>query len=222
MFKLLRKLYQIRLLSFVGIYQVLLAVWKEGTNLMALLRISAKLHPKKIAVDEVEASLSYLELLQTAQQLTIALHTGYQIKPGQRVAIACRNHSAHLKALFAISRLGAHVYLLNPEMTLEQFKNTIAQYSISFIIYDSHIYQIINQLGIDSLVTYSPIESNIDALSKKTLEEKAPKIKRQYKGKLIVLTGGSTGTPKSAARKPSIFDFLPPLFALLNQVKLDE
>jgi fatty-acyl-CoA synthase len=38
----------------------------------------------------------------------------------------------------------------------------------------------------------------------------------------VVMTGGTTGQPKSASRKPSIFNYLPPFFAFLSQAHLDQ
>jgi acyl-CoA synthetase (AMP-forming)/AMP-acid ligase II len=38
----------------------------------------------------------------------------------------------------------------------------------------------------------------------------------------VVLTGGTTGQPKSAGRKPSIVNYLPPFFAFLTRIELDQ
>ncbi len=40
-------------------------------------------------------------------------------------------------------------------------------------------------------------------------------------GNIVVMTGGTTGRPKAASRKPSILDFLPPFVALLTRIHLD-
>ena len=216
-FRLLYKLYKIRLLSFIGIFYLLRAIRRSGTNLMTLLDIAAALHPKSIAIVEASAKISYPELAEQATQVANALYQQYQIRPKMKVAIACRNHSAHLKAIFAVSRIGAHQYLLNPEMTLAQFQAIQERHQFDFIIYDADIAELVSTLGIVGLD-----ELAIDKLSAQVTAPKAPRLKRASSGKLVVLTGGSTGTPKLAARKPSIFDFLPPLFALLQQVELDK
>lgn len=41
-------------------------------------------------------------------------------------------------------------------------------------------------------------------------------------GNIVVMTGGTTGQPKPASRKPSVLNFLPPFIALLEQVNLDD
>jgi acyl-CoA synthetase (AMP-forming)/AMP-acid ligase II len=47
-------------------------------------------------------------------------------------------------------------------------------------------------------------------------------LKKVKTGNVVVMTGGTTGQPKAASRKPSILDFLPPFAALLTQVHLDQ
>jgi acyl-CoA synthetase (AMP-forming)/AMP-acid ligase II len=47
-------------------------------------------------------------------------------------------------------------------------------------------------------------------------------MKRVKAGNIVVMTGGTTGQPKAASRKPSILDFLPPFVALLTQIHLDD
>jgi fatty-acyl-CoA synthase len=40
-------------------------------------------------------------------------------------------------------------------------------------------------------------------------------------GNIVVMTGGTTGRPKPASRKPSVLAFLPPFIALLTRLHLD-
>ena len=47
------------------------------------------------------------------------------------------------------------------------------------------------------------------------------RLKKVKTGNIVVMTGGTTGKPKSASRKPSFFNFLSPFMALLSQVHLD-
>ena len=54
----------------------------------------------------------------------------------------------------------------------------------------------------------------------KSGQRKRP-LKKTRPGNIVVMTGGTTGQPKAASRKPSLFAFLPPFVALLCQVNLD-
>lgn len=180
---------------------------------MTLLRLATILHAKREALQDEEELLTYASLYQQSSNLSRQLHDKQVIVPGQKIAIACRNHAAMLRALFAVSRLGAHVYLVNPEMSAEQFKNLIARHKIQLLIYDNDIEHIVKDLDLGILS-----ENQINEWAK---IDNAKRLPRSYSGHLVVLTGGTTGVPKSAVRKPSVFKFLAPFFALLNQVNLD-
>lgn len=221
-FTLLRKLHRTRLLTVVGLYRLLEAIWMTGINLMALLRIAAKLHPERIAVIDEQEELTYLRLWQQAEAVAIGLQHECGIQPRRRVAIACRNHAAAIKAIFAVSRLGADVFLINPEMSANQIQTIENQLHFDYYIYDSEISPLINtlSLGHKAIPAYHPTSNSLDRMSVSPQITQSP-LKKVKTGKVVVMTGGTTGQPKPASRKPSLFDFLPPFVALLSQVNLD-
>jgi fatty-acyl-CoA synthase len=220
-FELLGQLYRTDLFTIVGLIRLIEALMTTGINLMAILRIAAKLHPQRIAVIDERDRLSYGELWQQAESLALALHLNYGIECKQKVAIACRNHASAIKSIFALSRLGTHVFLLNPEMSPEQILALAATHQFDFYIYDEQIAHIFaNPLfHRKSLPAYHPTEDSIDLISSHPLA--TARLKKVKTGNIVVMTGGTTGQPKSAIRKPSLFNFLPPFFALLTQVHLE-
>jgi fatty-acyl-CoA synthase len=221
MLKLIGQLYRTDIFTIIGLIRLIEALMTTGINLMAILRITAKLHPDRIAVIDERDRLSYTELWQQAESLALALHVNYGIQHQQKVAIACRNHASAIRSIFALSRLGTHVFLLNPELSSEQILALAATYHFDFYIYDEQIAQIfINPLfSQKSLPAYHPTDNSIDRIS--SHPPQAIQLKKVKTGNIVVMTGGTTGQPKSAVRKPSIFNFLPPFFALLTQVHLD-
>ncbi|MEM6754641.1 MAG: AMP-binding protein, partial [Cyanobacteria bacterium P01_C01_bin.38] len=120
MLKLIRKLYRTRLLTPIGLFRLLEAVLTTGINLMALLRIAAKLHPQRTAIIDDRSRLSYSQLWEISESLAITLQAEYGIQRRQNVAIACRNHAAAIYTIFAVSRLGVNTFLFNPEMSADQ------------------------------------------------------------------------------------------------------
>jgi fatty-acyl-CoA synthase len=132
--RLIDKLYRTRLLTPIGLFCLLEAVLTTGVNLMALLRICAKLHPQRTAVIDHQERLSYPQLWQQAESLAVGLQIEYGVDRHQNVAIACRNHAAIIKAIFAVSRLGANVFLFNPEMSALQIGALIESLAIDFYI----------------------------------------------------------------------------------------
>lgn len=223
MFSLVKKLHHTRLLTIAGLWYLLQAILMTGVNLMVLLRIAAKLYPDRIGVTDDQEQLSYARLWEQAESLSVVLHSDYGIGSGQKVAVVCRNHVAAIKAIFAVSRLGAHLFLLNSEMSADQLLTLEARLQFDFVIYDEHIAHVFKNSSLrnKSLPTYHPIESSINRLSSSS-SPKNVRLKRMGTGNIVVMTGGTTGQPKSASRKPSVFNYLPPFFTLLNQAHLEK
>jgi fatty-acyl-CoA synthase len=223
--RLIDKLYRTRLLTPIGLFCLLEAVLTTGVNLMALLRICAKLHPQRTAVIDHQERLSYPQLWQQAESLAVGLQIEYGVDRHQNVAIACRNHAAVIKAIFAVSRLGANVFLFNPEMSALQIEALIESLAIDFYVYDHQPDVPISPwleraLELNkALPAYHDTAPSIDQLASKP--QPRSKLKKVKTGSIVVMTGGTTGRPKPASRKPSIFNYLPPFIALLDMVELD-
>ncbi len=223
MVTLIQKLYHVRLLTLGGLLGLLEAVLTTGVNLMALLRLAAKLHPNRRAVTGDREQLTYRQLWQQAEVLAIALHMDYQVGSQQKVAIICRNHAAAIKTLFAVSRLGAHVFLLNPEMSAGQILALEDRLCFDLLVYDEQLTPMFESAALKnkSLPAYQPGDNSIDRLSPRSESTKVH-LRKAEAGNIVVLTGGTTGQPKSASRKPSLFNYLPPFLALLTQARLDQ
>jgi acyl-CoA synthetase (AMP-forming)/AMP-acid ligase II len=222
MLTLLKKLHRTPLLTIAGLYRLLEGILTTGINLMALLRVAAKLYPRRTAVIDEQERLTYPELWRQAEALAGALHADLGIRGQQKVAIACRNHAAAIKAIFAFSRLGTHVFLVNPEMSADQLAALEERRRFDFYVYDEPLAAAFANppLSEKSLPSYHPTATSIDRLASRL---KPPKVwlKKVRTGNIVVMTGGTTGQPKAASRKPSFFDFLPPFVALLTQIHLD-
>jgi len=223
---ILLKLYRTGLLTPMGLFRLIEALLTTGVNLMALLRVAARLHPQRMALLDDQTQLSYRQLWEQAESLAQTLHWDYGIQRQQKVAIACRNHAAGVKAIFAASRVGAHVFLLNPEMSEDQLQSLVKRLSIDFFIYDPRDDQPVShwlELSLQNrkaLPSYHPTRPSINQLAISP-GGSSRSLKAVKTGNIVVMTGGTTGQPKPASRKPSLLNFLPPFIALLEQVHLD-
>lgn len=219
----LHALYRTQLLTIPGLHRLLEALATTGENPMALLRIAAALHPRRTAIIDEQEQLSYPDLWRQAEQLAGALHTGYGIRERQQVAIACRNHAAAIKAIFACSRLGAHVVLISPEMSHDQLRALEERWRFDFYVYDEPLAPVFAdpKLGKKSLPSYHATDGSIDQLARQPGRSNV-RLKKARAGNIVVMTGGTTGQPKAIRRTPSVLDFLPPFVALLTQTRLDQ
>lgn len=211
---LIYKLYKIQLFSILGIFRVLLSILKEGVNLTTLLAWAARTHGNKMAVVDENETLTYSELYSQTLDLSAAIKQRYP-KTKLKAAIIAKNSAELLKLIFALSRSGADVYLLNVEIKPEQFQRLQDRFVFDLVICDNDFYPVLESAACGAEFLKM---SELDTLS----SPDKFRLKRAYRGQLIVLSGGSTGDPKAAARKPSLFHFLNPFFALLRDVELDK
>lgn len=205
---------ELHLLSPSGMACFGLSLMKEGVNLMALLHFTNRYYPHRIAVSNGKQTRTYADLYKNAKLTASYLYHQKELVAGKRVAILCSNNIELLYCLFGLSYIGAHAYLLNLDMSNNQLSNIISQKKIDFYICDTE-----REISINS---------NLKSLSTKTLANylksnectthKPIKRKRFRQGELVVLTGGTSGKYKSAARKPSVFNFINPFFALIEQI----
>lgn len=222
MFLLIKKLLKIGLLTPAGLFRLSSALLGEGTNLMALLKFAARKYKNQTAVVDEREAVSYADLYEQSQNLATVLQNGFKLKAGSKTAFLCRSHANLIRALCASARVGARLFLLNPEMTAEQFAALAEKHQFDFLFYDREVAQLVNEDWTNkSLMTYDAENPSVETLSK-TKNETQTKIKRAFAGEIVVLTGGTTGTPKTARRKPSVFKFLNPFFALLTELHLDK
>ena len=119
------------------------------------------------------------------------------------------------------SRLGAHLYLVNPEISADQILALEEHWRFDFYVYDEQLAHVFENAALctKAVPAYHATDSSIDRMSQ-TCHAKV-RLKKVKTGNIVVMTGGTTGQPQAASRKPSIFNFLPPFLALLTQVHLD-
>lgn len=217
---LLQVLWKIGLLSPLGLYRLIITIYKEGINLMVLVRLAEKKFGNKIALVSDTEIITYSGLAQKCEAATIYLKESGRLTTGQRVAILCNNHQYFVQAIFAASRLGANVYLMNPNISRIQFQQLVEAYDFDLYIYDAEAISLIEEHQLSHRSIISSFTSNIVIQEDNKIN--APTLKRSSKSKLVLLTGGTTGTPKKAIHKPSIFNYLNPFLNLLKRLRLIE
>jgi acyl-CoA synthetase (AMP-forming)/AMP-acid ligase II len=222
MLALLQKLHRVGLLTVPGLCRLLEGVATTGVNMMTMLRVAARLFPHRAAVTDDNERLTYLQLWRQAEALAAALSADFGIRPRQKVAIACRNHAVTLKAIFAFSRLGAHVYFINPEMRVGQLLALEERFRFDFYVYDDPLAAAFAEppLRQKALPSYHPTEASIERLAVRPRPGRA-RLKKVRGGNIVLMSGGTTGEPKAASRKPSVLDFLPPFATLITRLELD-
>lgn len=217
---LLSRLVKLHIITPGGIYQLAKSFVKDGISLMALMRFSASCYPNRCAVVSNGKRLTYKEIYDQAYRLTRVLFTDNGLKAGMCVGLLCKNHIMTTLLLPALSRLGVNVKLMNTGMAQNKLNEFVKKNKIDLLIYDTELK---DTLISDNLPC---VTSETEDLYQKIREKdrchdlSIPHIKRG--GNISVFTGGSSGKYKEASRRMSTYQFLPPLFALLNDLHIDE
>ncbi|MEH7225586.1 AMP-binding protein [Bacillus sp. JJ1566] len=216
--RLVYVLYKINLLSPIGLYRLFMSVMTCGINLMTLLHFAEKKFTNRIALVDDHETLTYKQLLEQSTKLAETLVEKAQLQSGMKVGILCRNHGSLVKSIFAVSRVGADLYLLNTEISKQQFNGFAERHKFDLIIYDDELSPILQNYSNQKILSYHqdmPAISNF--LKSKTEQANLP---RTTKGKLVLQTSGTTGMSKDATHKPSLFHYLNPFVAFIKRLRI--
>jgi len=187
---------------------------------MMLLYFSAKTYGEKIALADEQESLTYQQLFTQAEQLGAILQKRYRLVPGNKVGLICNNHASLVKAIFAVSGSGADVCLLPAEMSEGQYKSILQQHDFDLLICDEERSHWLDEFP--STKVLRSYHETLPAINNLLLEQVVdqPKWQRTSAGKLVLLTGGTTGKSREAKHQPSLFHYLDPFYAFLTRLNI--
>ena len=196
--------------------------WGEFGMLPAL---NARRTPNRAALIDEEGELSYQELDEAVHAVANGL-IEKGVRGGDGVAILARNHRWFLIANYGAARVGARIILLNSEFSGPQIKEVSEREGAKVIIYDDEYTQAVSKaepsLGKLRALGVNPDEKEPSGSTDETLAEliarssKAPAPKASKHASIIILTSGTTGTPKGANR--STPPTLAPVGGILSHV----
>ncbi len=176
-------------------------------------------HAKQLAVIDEKGELTYRELDQRVNSLATAWRRK-GLKAGDGVAILARNHRGFLEAFFAGAKCGARIILFNTSFSGPQVREVAEREGVDLFVYDEEFQEMVE--GVDpehgrwlSWADTDPdADDTLDALIESTPDEAPPK--PDHWPKVVILTSGTTGTPKGAGR--DIPWSLSPIGGLLSKV----
>jgi len=164
-------------------------------------RVAAVRHPEQIAVDDDFGELTFAEM----DELTNRLANGFKdrgLGEGSTVGILCRNHRMPLVAAFAASRAGISAVWLNTAFSGPQLRDVIEREGVELLVMDAEF----DDLAADLSLPGGRLICCADEGSPDRMEDLAaasdpglPPIPERP-GRIVLLTSGTTGTPKGAPR----------------------
>jgi acyl-CoA synthetase (AMP-forming)/AMP-acid ligase II len=133
------------------------------------------------------------------------------VSSGESVALLCRNHRYFLDASVALSKLGADILYLNTAFSAPQLGEVCEREKPVAIIYDDEFTEMIEKSGIDlhRVIAWHDGDNAAEAPLVEDLIEKGSTDQHpvpENPTRPVILTSGTTGTPKGAPRGESGLD----------------
>ncbi|HYM46156.1 MAG TPA: acyl-CoA synthetase [Solirubrobacteraceae bacterium] len=203
----------------------LLALSRWGPTPAAAYTGSAIRYPDREAIVDERGTLTFAQVDRRTNALARGLRReGVGEQDG--VAIMCRNHRGFVEATVACSKLGASALYLNTAFAGPQIADVMRREDPVALIYDEEFDDLVEEGGSGRkryVAWHDPGErplSESDPLLEELIaaEPDSPLAPPAEKGRVVILTSGTTGAPKGAARKQP--DSLEPAAALFSKIPL--
>lgn len=189
--------------------------WRWGASPATLVGVSAARWPDRVAIVDDAGTLTYRALSERADALATHLADRYDVRPGQGVAVMCRNSRAVVEGILAAGRLGADVLLVNTELPPAQLGTILARHRPAIVLHDDELGERLTEAapGLAALALWTdgpvPLPPATGPL---------PRVRRP--GQLVLLTSGTTGAPKGVPRTPEPLAMLGMVATALHRLGL--
>ena len=177
--------------------------WGEVGMIPAL---NARRAPNRLAIIDDEGSITNSELNDAVNAVANGL-LAMGVRGGDGVGVLARNHRWFSIANYACARVGARTIMLNTEFSGPQIRDVSEREGATLIIYDDEYTEAVTlaEPALGKLRAFvsddEPSGSTDETLAEliaRSSTDPAPKATKR--SAIIILTSGTTGTPKGATR----------------------
>jgi fatty-acyl-CoA synthase len=199
--------------------KVVSAFVRWGASPALGITVAAIHHPHETALIDERGSLTFEQLHRRSNALARAfarMGIGY----GDGIGIMCRNHRGFIEATLAAAKLGASALYLNTMFAGPQLAEVTRREGPKALVHDEEFAELLD--GVDASVarvvgwtegeTEAPTLDSLIATAPGDSDLKPPPDKPRF----VILTSGTTGTPKGAQRSSP--DGLFALAALIDRI----
>ena len=197
---------------------------KWGTTPAGGFRALAMRNPDGVAIIDELGQVTFGDLHRRTNALARALKER-GVGEGDGVAVMCRNHRGFIEASIAINKLGADVLYLNTAFAGPQLAEVVAREEPRVVVYDEEFADLLDGVDIaervigwtdDSESGSGPGPDTIEGMIRSASSD-ADLTPPQHTSRTIILTSGTTGTPKGAPRPQG---GIPAAVSLLSRMPL--
>jgi fatty-acyl-CoA synthase len=205
--------------------RALLQIQKWGYTPAAGYAASASRYPNEDAIIDELGTLTFSEVHERTNRLANAWSDAGLVE-GDSIGIMCRNHRYFVESVVAASKMGINCLLLNTAFAGPQLAEVVQREKPAALVYDEEFSELLEEAGKRRkrfIGWYDP-EAAEGKRTDQTLEEliesgdAEPPVPPAEVGRVVILTSGTTGTPKGASRKQP--ETIGPAVALLSRIPL--
>ncbi|MDP9293862.1 MAG: acyl-CoA synthetase [Actinomycetota bacterium] len=199
-----------------------MALVRWGPSPAAGYVVSATRFPDEVAIIDELGTLTFREVHERTNALAHALSDD-GVNEGDNVALMCRNHRGFVDAVLACSKLGCHILFLNTAFSGPQLADVAEREKPKAVVYDEEFAEVLADAGRRRkryVAWHEPDVETGDPALEDLIErgDRSDVVPPSEPGKAVILTSGTTGTPKGASRsQPKSLD---PAAALLSRIPL--
>ncbi|MGZ5404885.1 MAG: AMP-binding protein [Nocardioides sp.] len=190
--------------TLVGLARVL-KQW--GTGPAGGFATVALTDPHRVAIVDELGELTFSEIHRRSNALARGL-AEIGVGEGDSVAVMCRNHRGFVDATIAIAKLGADILYLNTSFAGPQLVDVLEREAPTAVIHDEEFTELLQGADLEHRVLAwtdtDDHEVTLESLiaSHDDSEVEAP----ERHARIVILTSGTTGTPKGAPRNEAGID----------------
>jgi acyl-CoA synthetase (AMP-forming)/AMP-acid ligase II len=178
------------------------AMRREGMGMTVGFAGAAQRCPDRPALVDELGTLTWRQLDERIDALAAALQ-GLPSGQPKVVGIMCRNHRGFVEAVVAVNRIGSDVVLLNTSFAGPALAEVVNREGVDAVIYDEEFTPTVDRAladkpGATRIVAWTGGQHELTV--EQLINDHAGTHPRRgdRKGRMILLTSGTTGTPKGA------------------------
>src|SRR5215208_3412794 len=204
------------------LFNAAVALIRWGATPAAGYKAAASRYPDDLGLIDESGTLTFREIHERSNALAHAL-AREGVAAGDGVAIMCRNHRGWVDAYVAVNKLGANALFMNTSFSGPQLADVAEREEPVAVVFDEEFGEVLAAAseGRKRFIAWHEPESDREETTLDELVERGDTSDLSPppdQGKAVILTSGTTGTPKGASRKqPQSLD---PVAALLERIPL--
>ena len=160
--------------------------------------------PDRVGLVDELGELTFGEMDARSSSLAHALRE-MGVQEGDGVAVMCRNHRGFVEATIAASKLGADILMLNTAFSGPQLVEVLERDQPTVLVHDEEFTELVTEAEVEHrvLAWTDSDEAPDDIETLEQLIERHDPVDLdppERHAKIVILTSGTTGTPKGAPR----------------------